>query len=138
MLFPTIDFAIFFVVVFAVNWLVRPYARTWRLFLVGASYIFYGAWDARFVLLLGGMTLGNYAAGRLIAAARERRDATDGERVRLRSYPMYEAVIGIVPWPWPRSAAVWAHPRALLACGVGANLRCWVGSSTTGFSRHRL
>ena len=34
----------------------------WKLFLLGASYWFYAAWDARFVLLLVGMTLGNAAA----------------------------------------------------------------------------
>ena len=30
MLFPTVDFAVFFVVVFTVSWLTRPYKRVWR------------------------------------------------------------------------------------------------------------
>ena len=47
----------------------------WKLFLLGASYWFYAAWDARFVLLLVGMTLGN-----AIAAAINVR--VNSERVR--------------------------------------------------------
>jgi alginate O-acetyltransferase complex protein AlgI len=41
MLFPTVDFAVFFVVVLAASWLLRPHGRAWRLFLVGASAVFY-------------------------------------------------------------------------------------------------
>lgn len=67
MLFPTLDFAIFFVVVFAVAWELRE-RREWRkVFLLGASYFFYGYWDWRFTLLLAGSSLINYTAGRLIA-----------------------------------------------------------------------
>jgi alginate O-acetyltransferase complex protein AlgI len=41
MLFPTVDFAVFFVVVFTASWLLRPHGRAWRLFLVAASAVFY-------------------------------------------------------------------------------------------------
>ncbi len=41
MLFPTIDFAVFFVVVFAGSWLLRPYAKPWRWFVLLASCVFY-------------------------------------------------------------------------------------------------
>ncbi len=41
MLFPTIDFAVFFVVVFAGSWLLRPYAKPWRWFILLASCVFY-------------------------------------------------------------------------------------------------
>ena len=44
MLFPTIDFAIFFLVVFTGNWLLRPYRLTWRWFILAASFFFYGYW----------------------------------------------------------------------------------------------
>ena len=69
MLFPTIDFAIFFVVVLTVYWLLRPYPIAWRVFLIGASYFFYGYWDVRFCLLLAGSTLGNWLFGRWVFAA---------------------------------------------------------------------
>lgn len=63
MLFPTIDFAIFFVCVFAVAWVIRPWHLWWRVFLVAASWFFYGFWEPRFVLLLVGSTALNWAIG---------------------------------------------------------------------------
>jgi len=63
MLFPTIDFAIFFVCVFAVAWVIRPWHLWWRVFLVAASWFFYGFWEPRFVLLLVGSTALNWAVG---------------------------------------------------------------------------
>jgi len=69
MLFPTVDFAIFFVVVFAFGWLLRPYATPWRLFMLAASLFFYGYWDARFVGLLGGSIVANHLFGRAVRAA---------------------------------------------------------------------
>src|ERR1700694_3157855 len=56
MLFPTIDFAIFFAVAFTANWLLNPYPRLWKLAMVAASYVFYSWWDWRFVLLLAAVT----------------------------------------------------------------------------------
>lgn len=41
MLFPTIDFAVFFVIVFTGSWMLRPYAKAWRWFLLLASCAFY-------------------------------------------------------------------------------------------------
>jgi hypothetical protein len=41
MLFPTIDFAVFFVIVFTGSWMLRPYAKAWRWFLLLASCVFY-------------------------------------------------------------------------------------------------
>ena len=63
MLFPTVDFAIFFVVVFAIAWAIRPYHLWWRVFLVAASWFFYGFWEPAFVLLLVGSTAANWAIG---------------------------------------------------------------------------
>ncbi len=57
MLFPTIDFAIFFAVAFLANWLLNPYARVWKLAMVALSYLFYSWWDWRFVFLLAGVTV---------------------------------------------------------------------------------
>jgi D-alanyl-lipoteichoic acid acyltransferase DltB (MBOAT superfamily) len=41
MLFPTVDFAVFFVIVFTGSWMLRPYPRPWRWFLLAASCVFY-------------------------------------------------------------------------------------------------
>jgi len=52
MLFPTIDFAVFFLVVFTGSWLLRPYEKPWRWFILAASCVFYGWWDWNFLILL--------------------------------------------------------------------------------------
>ena len=54
MLFPTIEFAIFFPVVLGLSWLLMPRQALWKPFIVVASYVFYAAADPRFCLLLGG------------------------------------------------------------------------------------
>ena len=66
MLFPTIDFAIFFAVAFTVCWLLSPFPRYWKLAVLGFSYFFYAWWDPKFVLLLVAETLIAYVGGQLI------------------------------------------------------------------------
>ena len=67
MLFPTLDFALFFLAVFTVSWALVKLPG-WRTgFLIGASYGFYAAWDWRFCLLLFGSSSGNWLFGRLIS-----------------------------------------------------------------------
>ena len=56
MLFPTVDFAIFFVLVFTAHWLLNHLLQPWKWFMIGASYLFYAWWDWRFVLLLVGIS----------------------------------------------------------------------------------
>ena len=75
MLFPTITFAVFFVVVFVCSWALRPYRTPWLLFLLAASWFFYGYWDERFVLLLAASTAGNWIVGGAIAESRGPEDA---------------------------------------------------------------
>jgi alginate O-acetyltransferase complex protein AlgI len=57
MLFPTIDFAIFFAVAFTACWLFNPYPTFWKLAVIALSYFFYGWWDWRFTLLLFASTV---------------------------------------------------------------------------------
>ena len=70
MLFPTTDFAVFFVVVFTASWLLRPYPRAWKWMILLASYVFYGWWDWRFVALLAASTVITQSGAQ--AAARSR------------------------------------------------------------------
>ncbi|WP_206237817.1 MBOAT family O-acyltransferase [Novosphingobium terrae] len=66
MLFPTLVFHGFFLIVFALNWLMRR-AGDWRqIMLLVASWIFYGWFDSRFVLLLLGSAFLNWGSARLI------------------------------------------------------------------------
>jgi D-alanyl-lipoteichoic acid acyltransferase DltB (MBOAT superfamily) len=73
-LFPTVTFAVFFVVVLPTAWLLRPYPRAWKLFLLGAGWVFYAWWDPRFVLLLAGVIAATHLAAPLMCSrpARQR------------------------------------------------------------------
>jgi D-alanyl-lipoteichoic acid acyltransferase DltB (MBOAT superfamily) len=58
-LFPTATFAIFFMIVLPLSWLLMPHVHRWRPFIIIASFVFYGWWDWRFVFLLAGSILWN-------------------------------------------------------------------------------
>src|SRR5437588_263801 len=74
MLFPTIEFAVFFSIVFAVGWTHAGRPRTWKVFAILASYVFYGWWDWRFVPLLVASTVLNQL-GAIAASSWDRRRA---------------------------------------------------------------
>jgi alginate O-acetyltransferase complex protein AlgI len=67
LLFPTIDFAIFFVVVFTASWLLRPWPVAWRVMILVASYVFYGWWNWHFTFLLAASTVINQTGAVLTA-----------------------------------------------------------------------
>ncbi len=69
MIFPTVEFALFFLVVFGVNWALRKESTLWKVFMLGASYFFYGYWDWRFVGLLAVSSIVNHGAARGIERA---------------------------------------------------------------------
>jgi alginate O-acetyltransferase complex protein AlgI len=60
MLFPTIEFAAFFAIVFAITWLLNNRNDPKKWFLVAASYLFYSAWNPNYLFILFGSSLGNY------------------------------------------------------------------------------
>ena len=52
MLFPTATFAVFFMLVLPLSWLLMPRGQAWRPLIVLASFVFYAGWDWRFCFLL--------------------------------------------------------------------------------------
>jgi D-alanyl-lipoteichoic acid acyltransferase DltB (MBOAT superfamily) len=95
MLFPTLTFGLFFLAVYALVWTVGAHDNEWRkILLLVASWVFYGAWDWRFVALLIASAFINWGLGQLIAHAKAR--AEEGEPAR--------------------------HAKALVTLGVVANL----------------
>ena len=68
-------FALFFVVVLGVSWRLNDQPLRWRLFVLAASYVFYGWWDPVFCLLLAGSTVGNHLVVQLVHRARSDRAA---------------------------------------------------------------
>ncbi|HVM19925.1 MAG TPA: MBOAT family protein [Egibacteraceae bacterium] len=76
MLFPTIQFAVFFLLVLVASWLLMPRPIRWKPFILLASYVFYAAWDWRFVFLLLAVTVVSQIGATVIARIpyeRERR-----------------------------------------------------------------
>jgi D-alanyl-lipoteichoic acid acyltransferase DltB (MBOAT superfamily) len=59
-LFPTVTFAVFFMIVLPVSWALMPHQRAWQAWILLASYVFYAWWDWRFVFLLGASTVVNH------------------------------------------------------------------------------
>ena len=92
MLFPTVEFALFFVVVLTGNWLLMRQRTAWKLFMLAASYVFYGAWDVRYTLLLAGTTIVNQLVARAMAR-------TDDDRFRRLALGLgIAANLGVLGW----------------------------------------
>ena len=75
MLFNSLQFAAFLPVVFAVYWLLQrvPHHLRWQnVFVLAASYLFYGWWDWRFLLLIAFTSACSFFSGLLIAASNRR------------------------------------------------------------------
>ena len=66
MLFNSIEYLLFLPIVFAIYWLLRNHLKLQNLFVVLASYVFYGWWDWRFLILIAFTSLCSYASGLLI------------------------------------------------------------------------
>ena len=73
MLFTSIEFFVFLPLVFAFYWLLRKRLRWQNLLVVAASYVFYGWWDWRFLLLIAFTSICSYTSGLLIGGDRWRK-----------------------------------------------------------------
>lgn len=76
MVFPSVQFAIFFPLVLAVSWALMPRQHWWKPFILAVSYAFYAAADVRFCLLLAGVTLLNQAGATLVLRTADERRKT--------------------------------------------------------------
>ena len=71
MLFNSLDFAIFLPIVFTLYWLLRSRLSAQNFLIALASYVFYGWWDWRFLLLILFSTLVDFSVGLLMAKTDE-------------------------------------------------------------------
>ena len=90
-LFPTIDFAIFFAVVYTVQWILNPYPGPWKAFMVVASYFFYGWWDWRFTFLLAASTTIAQVGGTIVARS-------SGTARRVALWTTLTGLVGLLAW----------------------------------------
>lgn len=72
MLFNSLTFVVFYLTVFAAYWLLRARAPQ-NVLLLAASWVFYGAWSWKFLLLLLGSSVLDYVCGLLIERATTQR-----------------------------------------------------------------
>lgn len=77
MFFNSIDFAIFFPIVLTLYWIVSKQLRLRNILLLLASYVFYGWWDWRFLVLIIISSAVDFSIGKKIAAT-EKRSARKG------------------------------------------------------------
>ena len=73
MVFPTVQFAVFFPIVLALSWALMRRQGIWKPFMLAASFLFYAAADPMFCIMLAGMILGNQAAAQLIFRSEDAR-----------------------------------------------------------------
>jgi D-alanyl-lipoteichoic acid acyltransferase DltB (MBOAT superfamily) len=69
LLFPTTQFLIFFCIVFTLHWTLNRFPSVDKLTLLAASWVFYAAWDPRFVFLLMTSATISWTAGVALAHA---------------------------------------------------------------------
>jgi len=92
MLFPTIEFAVFFLVVLTLSWLFMPYPRIWKVFIIIASFVFYGYADLRFIALLATAIFVNYFGALAIGR-------TENQRARKTALTLtLIANLGLLAW----------------------------------------
>ena len=81
MLFNSFEFALFLPLVFLLYWFVFNRNLKWQnFFVVVVSYLFYGWWDWRFLLLIAFTTFCSWLSGVLIERYRTRRDQNPAMR----------------------------------------------------------
>lgn len=71
MQFNSLEFLIFLPLVFIIYWALQRSLRWQNMLVVVASYVFYGWWNPRFLILIAITTVCSFAAGRLMSRMRE-------------------------------------------------------------------
>jgi alginate O-acetyltransferase complex protein AlgI len=96
-LFPTVSFAVFFLIAFTISWLLRPAYRVWLWVMTAISLWFYGYSDPRFVWLLVFSIVTSWAFG----AAIHRSLTSEGEKTAVSTNLVRAAVVvdlGVLGW----------------------------------------
>ncbi len=117
MLFNSLEFFIFFGVVFSAYALMGRHFRLQNKFLLCASYFFYGWWDERFLFLIAVATAANYVAAFPIAGIPLRRDIIE----KTIAYMLAVALVVVLINP----ASVWLIAPSLGAFFAVGGLVLW-------------
>ncbi|MDC1297923.1 MBOAT family protein, partial [Octadecabacter sp.] len=89
MVFPTLQFVLFFAIVLTLNVLVSRRAGARKALLIAVSYVFYAAWDWRFCLLMLGVSCVAWIAGLFV------KDARWGQVTKVGAIVLMLGVLGV-------------------------------------------
>ena len=127
MLFPTVEYAVFFLIVLAVAWALESRPHAHKLFLLGASYVFYGFWSWRYVPLL---ILISLFAGLVAQAIQHTEDPTRRKRLLIvgvtvclavliyYKYASFVLLTALGLWGYVGRTPVWNLPAPFLPLGI--------------------
>lgn len=94
MIFNSLEFAIFLPIVFVIYWFVTNRSlKLQNLFIVFASYLFYGRWDWRFLLLIAFTSFCSWASGILIERNRSNPKAVNA--ISAANITLNLAILGV-------------------------------------------
>ena len=97
MLFNSLEFAVFLPIVFLLYWFVfNRKLRLQNAFIVLASYVFYGWWDWRFLILMAATTFFSWVSGVLIQKVRNGTYENIKHKLRIISVANIVLNIGIL------------------------------------------
>jgi D-alanyl-lipoteichoic acid acyltransferase DltB (MBOAT superfamily) len=117
MLFNSPLFVGFYLVVFLLYWGLR-HPRPQNLLLIAASYVFYGTWSWKFLLLLMASTLIDFGCGLAVDAAR---DPTRRRAFLAASVTANLTLLGVFKY-----AGFFTHEAADFLAALGVTLQPWV------------
>lgn len=96
MLFNSIEFLIFLPIVFLLYWFVfGKNLRLQNLFVVVASYVFYGWWDWRFLLLIAFTSFCSWGSGLLIEKAKDIGSEKNAKRISAANIILNLGILGV-------------------------------------------
>ncbi len=93
MLFTSFDFVFFFLFVLAAYWALRRRLRVQNIFLLGASYFFYGYWDIRFLYLIVVSTAVDFCCAQII----DRGHIKAKDKIKVSCFVLISALLFVVP-----------------------------------------
>lgn len=125
MLFNSIEYALFLPIVFLLYWFVFDYAlknckyqlRLQNLFLLVASYVFYGWWSWRFLILIAVTSFCSWGSGLLIARTKQ-----DGTKTACEDVSSNGGGVSSQPYKANRHHRLGLSPRFWLWANILLNL----------------
>lgn len=95
MLFNSLEFLVFLPIVFLLYWFVFKSLRLQNLLIVVASYVFYGWWDRKFLLLIAFTSLCSYASGIGIGINKEKGNTQQSKVLCIANVIVNLGILGV-------------------------------------------